>query len=86
MKIRIDAVIDRVGAHIRDTIGFEGQGKLMNKPTKILLGAVLFLILGIAGNMDYHDAVLEEQHYVTMVCDGFWPDYQELEPECDRSE
>jgi hypothetical protein len=58
----------------------------MNKPTKILLGAVLFLILGIVGNMDYHDAVLEEQHYVTMVCDGFWPDYQELEPECDRSE
>ena len=54
----------------------------MNKPTKILLGAVLFLILGIAGNMDYRDAVLAERHYVTMVCDGHWPDYKELEPEC----
>ena len=55
----------------------------MNKPTKILLGAVLFLILGIAGNMDYNDAVLEEQHYVTMVCDGFWPDFKQFGLKCD---
>ena len=55
----------------------------MNKSTKIILGAVLFLILGIIGNMDYHDAVLAERHYVTMVCDGFWGDYKGLEPECD---
>tara|TARA_R110000822_G_scaffold297839_2_gene420515 strand:+ start:483 stop:716 length:234 start_codon:yes stop_codon:yes gene_type:complete len=58
----------------------------MNNPIKILLGAVLFLILGIAGNMDYRDAVLAEQHYATMICDGHWPDYKELKPECDRSE
>jgi hypothetical protein len=55
----------------------------MNKPTKILLGAVLFLILGIIGNMDYRDAVLAEQHYARMVCDEIWPDYKGLEPECD---
>tara|TARA_R110002020_G_scaffold46129_1_gene131400 strand:- start:115 stop:330 length:216 start_codon:yes stop_codon:yes gene_type:complete len=67
------------------TLGSGGK-EAMNKPTKILLGTVLFLILGIAGNMDYRDAVLAERHYVTMVCDGHWPDYKELEPECDRSE
>ena len=55
----------------------------MNKPTKILLGAVLFLILGIVGNMDYHDAVLAERHYTDMVCADYYPDYKDLEPECD---
>ena len=55
----------------------------MNKPTKILLGVVVFIVLAAIGNMDYHDAVLAEQHYATMVCDEIWPDYNELEPECD---
>jgi hypothetical protein len=55
----------------------------MNKPTKILLGVVVFIVLAAIGSMDYHDAVLAEQHYATMVCDEIWPDYNELEPECD---
>ena len=54
----------------------------MNEPTKILFGVAVFLILAAVGNMDYHDAVLAEQHYATMVCDGHWPDYKGLKLEC----
>lgn len=54
----------------------------MNEPTKILFGVAAFLILAAVGNMDYHDAVLAEQHYATMACDGYWPDYKELKLEC----
>ena len=60
----------------------EVKTKNMNEPTKILFGVAVFLILAAIGNMDYHDAVLAEQHYATMVCDGHWPDYKELKPEC----
>ena len=54
----------------------------MNKPTKILLSVVVFIVLAAIGNMDYHDAVLAEQHYAKMVCEEHWPDYKELNPEC----
>ena len=54
----------------------------MNKPTKILFGVAVFLILAAIGNMDYHDAVLAEQHYATMVYDGHWPDYKGRKLEC----
>lgn len=54
----------------------------MNALTKILIGIAVFIALGIIGNMDYYDAKLAEQHYATMVCDGHWPDYKELNPEC----
>ena len=52
--------------------------------TKILIWVAVFIALGIIGNMDYHDAVLAEQHYAAMVCDGHWPDYKELNPECNQ--
>jgi hypothetical protein len=54
----------------------------MNALTKILIGIAVFIALSIIGNMDYYDAVLAEQHYAAMVCDGHWPDYKELNPEC----
>ena len=57
----------------------------MNALTKILIGIAVFIALGIIGNMDYYDANLAEQQYVTMVCDGHWPDYKELNPNCDSS-
>ena len=48
----------------------------------VTAGAVLFLgLMGIVGNMDLEDALLEERHYVEMVCAGSWPDFKELSPE-----
>jgi len=42
-----------------------------------VIGATLFLIMafGIVGQMDYEDAIKEEQHYCDMVRDGHWPHY-----------
>ena len=50
----------------------------------VIAGVVLLLgLLGLTGNMDYRDAVLAEERYTTMVCDGHWPDYQHLSPQCE---
>jgi len=50
----------------------------------VIAGAILFLgLMGIVGNMDYDDAVLAEQHYAQMVCDGYWPDYKDISPKCE---
>jgi len=57
----------------------------MNTLTKTLIGIAVFIALGIISNMDYYDAKIAKQHYATMVCDGHWPDYKELTPNCDSS-
>jgi hypothetical protein len=50
---------------------------------KIALGLVAFVaVFGLVGAMDYEDAVQAETRYNTMVCDGLWPDYKNLNPEC----
>ena len=48
----------------------------------LLVSAVL-VMLAIVGTMDYEDELAEEQRYVTFVCDGTWPDYKNLKPECE---
>ena len=51
---------------------------------KIALGLIAFVIVfGLVGAMDYEDAVQAEIRYATMVCDGAWPDYKNLNPDCD---
>lgn len=46
------------------------------------LGIGIFLILGFmfVNEMDYQDAIKEEQHYCDMVREGHWPAYK---PEID---
>mgnify|MGYP006207382395 FL=1 len=46
------------------------------------IGAALFVIVafGIVNQMDYEDAIAEEQHYCDMVREGHWPAYK---PEID---
>lgn len=46
------------------------------------LGIGIFLILGFmfVNEMDYQDAIKEEQHYCDMVREGHWPEYK---PEID---
>jgi len=36
----------------------------------------------MVGQMDYDDAVQQEQHYNEMVCTGAWPDYENRAPKC----
>tara|TARA_R100000935_G_scaffold54629_1_gene83714 strand:- start:1198 stop:1380 length:183 start_codon:yes stop_codon:yes gene_type:complete len=39
-------------------------------------------LMGMVGSMDLEDQVMQEKHYAQMVCDGHWPDYKSLSPEC----
>ena len=50
----------------------------------VTAAAILFVgIIGLVGAMDYEDEVLQQTHYIEMVCDGHWPDYKEITPECE---
>ena len=44
--------------------------------TGALLLALLVLLFGLAGHMDYEDQQAEQARYCEMVKAGFWPDYQ----------
>ena len=43
---------------------------------------VILLALGLIGNQDYKDELIEEQRYLKDVCDGIYPDYKNLHPKC----
>ena len=45
----------------------------------------LVALVGVAGTMDYQDELKEEEHYTTMVCDGSWPNYKNIQVDCDES-
>lgn len=50
---------------------------------KILLAvSSVLLVLGCVGELDYQDTVEEADHYTDMVCMNYWPDYQQLNPDC----
>lgn len=46
-----------------------------------ILVAIL-LALGWIGNQDYQDELIEEQTYLEDVCDGIYPDFKNLKPQC----
>ena len=49
----------------------------------LALATLAFLFLGAVGNMAYEDAKVEEEHYIDMVCHGYWPDYENRKPVCE---
>lgn len=51
-----------------------------------ILGVASFfgLIVGVAGGLDYQDQQDQLDEYQMMVCAGYWPDYQQLKPECSK--
>mgnify|MGYP003136634927 FL=1 len=44
--------------------------------------AAILLALGLIGNQDYKDELIQEQQYFKDVCDGIHPDYKNLKPKC----
>lgn len=42
----------------------------------------LVALVGVVGTMDYQDALKEAEHYAAMVCDEAWPNYREIEVDC----
>ena len=55
---------------------------------KLLLTALIATILAHlfiwASSMDYQENLVQEQHYIKMVCEGHWPDYRYDKPECEK--
>lgn len=48
---------------------------LLRRPTFWYL-ALILLIMGWVGNMDYQDEIAEENAYCRNVAEGIWPDYE----------
>lgn len=47
----------------------------MKRLGKIILGIVMLLVIMKISDNDYHDAVMEQEHYCDMVASGAWPAY-----------
>lgn len=57
----------------------------MTHPITVTILAILFgLMLLLVGGEDFAVAQAEHEHYISMVCDGYWPDYQNIKPECKK--
>lgn len=54
----------------------------LNEWAPILSIAGVFTVLGLMGNLAYEDSVAQADLYQTMVCEGTWPDYKNLNPSC----
>ena len=46
---------------------------------QVLTIAAVIAVFGAVGEMDYRD---ELKQYQTMVCEGTWPNYKDLEVDC----
>lgn len=47
-----------------------------------LIAAVIFGLVVLCDD-SYEKAKMEADHYADMVCQGFWPDYEQRQPTCD---
>ena len=45
----------------------------------VVMVAAVFVTVS---TMDYSDAVAASDRYAEMVCGGYWPDYDNRQPEC----
>ena len=45
--------------------------------------AMLFLVIG---TMSYKDSLADAEQYTILVCEGTWPDYKHINPDCGGEE
>jgi hypothetical protein len=60
----------------------------MNKTSKryaVAIALVLIYAVAKVGTMDHQDAELAGEHYRAMVCAGYWPDYDNRQPDCSNA-
>jgi len=50
---------------------------------KVTIAIVMIALFLLVNMMDYHDKMAEEIHYAHMVCNGYWPDYADIRPDCE---
>lgn len=50
---------------------------------KLVMGVITIILLaaalGVVGTLSYEDAVNDENNYCSMVNDGYWPNYKNLD-------
>jgi len=52
----------------------------------ISITLVLAIALLAAGSMSYKDSLADAERYRNMVCEGTWPDYKDINPDCEGEE
>lgn len=55
----------------------------MGRWSKVLLGLVMTLLYLVVSTLDYHDAMADERVYIQMVCTKAWPNFKNLELNCE---
>lgn len=48
----------------------------------MLMAALFFALYAVMSTMSYNDEASLEKQYKSNVCDGIWPDYKGIEPDC----
>ena len=49
---------------------------------RILTLLLLLVGFALASNMDLNDELQAEAIYIDNYCNGYWPDYKNLKPDC----
>jgi O-antigen/teichoic acid export membrane protein len=48
----------------------------------MLIAMAFIAVFALIGEMGYQDALIEQEIYAELVCDGTYPDYKNINPEC----
>ena len=48
----------------------------------LIIGTLILAGLFWVWRQDFNDAMADEAYYREMVCGGYWPDYDNLQPRC----
>ena len=51
---------------------------------KLIILTILVALYVWASSEDSIEEQREAAHYAEMVCDGYWPDYKNQKPECEK--
>ena len=58
----------------------------MSTNAQLILVVVAFILAGsllYVGDQDYQEALTSEAIYNQNVCDGVWPDFDNMQPDCE---
>ncbi len=58
------------------------RSNLFSRP--VLIGVALAILFMLASSLSVQDEIAEGTHYTEMVCQGHWPDYKEISPDCSQ--
>ena len=48
----------------------------------MLIAMAFIAVFALIGEMGHQDALIEQELYAELVCDGTYPDYKNINPEC----